>query len=145
MRRCRVLTFFFKPFAPTFFLSSRYPHEAPLVLITNESLPPGLARKLMEAANVRAATMVGGINSNTVITPGDKITHRLERIPSRFTPNQERVYLVVRTHTIEKSGRVTLEKRSSVRLFRSRFADLSPPPPPPPPPASFPGGLFAWG
>lgn len=40
--------------------SSRYPHEAPLVLITNEALPPGLARKLIEAANTHAAKMVSG-------------------------------------------------------------------------------------
>ncbi|CAN0185042.1 unnamed protein product, partial [Scytosiphon promiscuus] len=37
----------------------RYPHEAPLVLVTNESLPPGLARRLTEAANTQAAAMAG--------------------------------------------------------------------------------------
>ncbi|CAM9318540.1 unnamed protein product [Ascophyllum nodosum] len=38
---------------------SRYPHEAPLVLVTNESLPPGLARRLTEGANAQAAELVG--------------------------------------------------------------------------------------
>ncbi|CAN0552658.1 unnamed protein product, partial [Ectocarpus sp. 12 AP-2014] len=30
-----------------------------LVLVTNESLPPGLARRLIDAANARAAAMAG--------------------------------------------------------------------------------------
>ena len=48
-------------------LSPRYPQEAPLVLITNETLPPGLARKLMEAANEHAARMVG---CSKIVLPG---------------------------------------------------------------------------
>lgn len=36
----------------------RYPEEAPLILVTNDSMPPGLARRLMEQANAQAAKMV---------------------------------------------------------------------------------------
>lgn len=39
--------------------SHRYPRDAPLVLVTNDTLPPGLARRLIEAANTRAAAMAG--------------------------------------------------------------------------------------
>lgn len=45
------------PHRPSFVMN-RYPLEAPLVLVTNESLPPGLARKIVEAANAQAGKLV---------------------------------------------------------------------------------------